>query len=337
MPILVFADYIVEPSTFRKFCHFTSLQFLHLSDMKNINFQLDGKLIAHSRISTWPKESCGNADCHALDEINLSYFSNLSIIGSGTIDGQGYDWWWYSISCALPFANHTDTRADMLLISYSENILIDGITFLNSPKYHVNLKDCHNVTVRNFIIEVDVFRQKKMLSDAGFMDHRGIPTFPLNTDGIDPSASSVYIYNGSITNFDDAVAFKPCRSTNKFCKACSSGLVEDLTITYSVGLTIGSVPPNGDVNCVKDVVFRNIVMNKPLKGIYIKSNPGTNGMGLVQNISYSNVSMTEALWWPIWIGPQQMNQPDGTFLGCDMRYMFIIMFSSGLINNVIPF
>mmetsp|Transcript_16519 Transcript_16519/g.22603 ORF Transcript_16519/g.22603 Transcript_16519/m.22603 type:complete len:144 (-) Transcript_16519:130-561(-) len=126
-------------------------------------------------------------------------------------------------------------------------------------------------------------------------------------------------------------------STNKFCKACSSGLVEDLTITYSVGLTIGSVPPNGDVNCVKDVVFRNIVMNKPLKGIYIKSNPGTNGMGLVQNISYSNVSMTEALWWPIWIGPQQMNQPDGTFLGCDMRYMFIIMFSSGLINNVIPF
>jgi len=91
--------------------------------MKNINFQLDGKLIAHSRISTWPKESCGNADCHALDEIILSYFSNLSIIGrfeafiyeyfhfcsleilvyspSGTIDGQGYDWWWYSISCAF--------------------------------------------------------------------------------------------------------------------------------------------------------------------------------------------------------------------------------------------
>jgi len=256
--------------------------------MKDITFQLDGKLIAHSRISTWPKESCGNTDCHALDEINLSYFSDLSIVGrflpclnlkkfkynfnivilfsSGTIDGQGYDWWWYSISCALPFANHSDTRADMLVVSYSENILIDGISFLNSPKYHVNLKDCHNVTVRNFVIEVDVFRQKKMLSDAGFIDRRGIPTFPLNTDGIDPSASSVHIYNGSITNFDDAVAFKPCRSTNKLCKACSSGLVEDLRITYSVGLTIGSVPPNGDVNCVKDVIFRNIVMDKPLKG-----------------------------------------------------------------------
>jgi hypothetical protein len=90
-------------------------------------------------------------------------------------------------------SNHSDTRADMLTIIESENVLIDGITFLNSPKYHVNLKDCHNVTVRNFVIEVDVFRQKKYLTDAGFMDRYGIPTFPLNTDGIDPSASSVHI------------------------------------------------------------------------------------------------------------------------------------------------
>ena len=165
-------------------------------------------------------------------------------------------------------SNHSDTRADMLAIIESENILIDGITFLNSPKYHVNLKDCHNVTVRNFVIEVDVFRQKKYLSEAGFMDRYGIPTtFPLNTDGIDPSASSVHIYNGSITNFDDAVAFKPCRSNNKHCRSgCSSGLVEDLEVTYSVGMTIGSVPPNANVNCVKDVTFRNINMKQPLKG-----------------------------------------------------------------------
>ena len=196
-------------------------------------------------------------------------FTNISTFSpsfSGTIDGQGYDWWWYSISCALPNANHSDTRADMLTIVQSENILIEGITFLNSPKYHVNLKDCHNVTVRDFVIEVDVFRQKKMLNDAGFIDSKGIPTFPLNTDGIDPSASDVHIYNGSITNFDDAVAFKPCRVGNAKCRSCASGLVEDLKVTYSVGMTIGSVPPNGDINCVKDVIFRNIQMDKPLKG-----------------------------------------------------------------------
>ena len=49
--------------------------------MKDIDVQLDGTLIAHSRISSWPREACGTDDCHALDEINLSYFSNLNIRG----------------------------------------------------------------------------------------------------------------------------------------------------------------------------------------------------------------------------------------------------------------
>jgi hypothetical protein len=54
-------------------------------------------------------------------------------------------------------------------------------------------------------------------------------------------------------------------------------------------------------------------------GIYIKSNPGSSGIGWIQNISYTNITMTQSLWWSIWIGPQQMHQPDGTFMGCDMR------------------
>lgn len=35
------------------------------------------------------------------------------------------------------------------------------------------------------------------------------PTFPLNTDGIDPYGSNVLIENVNFTNFDDAVAVKP--------------------------------------------------------------------------------------------------------------------------------
>jgi polygalacturonase len=37
-----------------------------------------------------------------------------------------------------------------------------------------------------------------------------MPTFPLNTDGIDPSGTNVIIRNINITNYDDAVAVKPC-------------------------------------------------------------------------------------------------------------------------------
>jgi Glycosyl hydrolases family 28 len=36
-----------------------------------------------------------------------------------------------------------------------------------------------------------------------------IPTYPLNTDGIDPSGSNIIIRNLTITCHDDAVAVKP--------------------------------------------------------------------------------------------------------------------------------
>ena len=44
---------------------------------------------------------------------------------------------------------------------------------------------------------------------------KGLPTFPLNTDGIDPSGANVHIRNVKITNFDDAVAVKPSNGGNK--------------------------------------------------------------------------------------------------------------------------
>jgi hypothetical protein len=29
-----------------------------------------------------------------------------------------------------------------------------------------------------------------------------------------------------------------------------------------------------------------------------------------------------AVWWALWIGPQQQSQPDGNSAGCDMRFPF---------------
>jgi len=40
------------------------------------------------------------------------------------------------------------------------------------------------------------------------------PTFPLNTDGIDPAGTNIHIHNVKITNFDDAVAVKPAHKYN---------------------------------------------------------------------------------------------------------------------------
>jgi len=57
--------------------------------------------------------------------------------------------------------------------------------------------------------------------------------------------------------------------------------VEDIETSFTVGMSIGSVPPNPAHNCIKNVYFKNVVMNYPIKGIYVKPNPGDNGTGLI--------------------------------------------------------
>jgi len=81
-------------------------------------------------------------------------------------------------------------------------------------------------------------------------------------------------------------------------------------------MSIGSVPPSDEHNCVKHVTFRNIVFNHPLKAIYIKTNPGDDGTGEIRNITYENIVMTHPIWWGVYIGPQQMKEPNGDGPGC---------------------
>lgn len=303
-----------------KVYYFSAIQ---VDDLHDIVFQVDGILRAHSNIREWPKDQGGTG----LDEMIFKNANNFTLRGSGVIDGQGYGWWWNSISEALPFVNHNDLRGKMISIKESTNILVEGLTFMNSPTWHLNIEDCDNVVIRDFVIWVNVTSQKEMLQSAGLWTAidptgplgYGIPTFPLNTDGIDPSASNVHIYNGVIDNYDDAIVFKPCRSDYKYCK-CSGGYVHDIKTLFSVGMSIGSVPPRDPQNCVKDVVFKDIKMEYPIKAIYIKSNPGNSGTGLVQNITYENIFIYRALWWAIWIGPQQQHQPGGSSTGCEFYF-----------------
>jgi len=98
-------------------------------------------------------------------------------------------------------------------------------------------------------------------------------------------------------------------------------LIENITIRLGVGLSIGSVPPNINCNCVRNITFRNAYFRKPFKGIYIKTNPGNVGTGIIDNIVYENITMYEPIWWAIYLGPQQQKQPDKGGPGC-MLYPF---------------
>jgi hypothetical protein len=145
--------------------------------------------------------------------------------------------------------------------------------------------------------------------------------FPFNTDGVDPHGTDMHIYNLTVQNWDDVVVPKPGSKSDIYGNCTENFLVENITVRLGVGMSIGSVPPAESFRCIRNITFRNVEMKYPFKGIYVKTNPGNTGGGLVTNIIYQNISMSSPIWWAIYIGPQQMLEPDGSGPGC-MIYPF---------------
>jgi len=166
-------------------------------------------------------------------------------------------------------------------------------------------------------IYVDIWSQKDLhIAHGNWNFTASYPIFPLNTDGIDPSGTNVVIENVKITNYDDAVAVKPAHNNNKIATCAQNITVNNATVINGVGMTIGSVPPSDNFACVRDVSFSNVVFWYPIKAIYVKTNPGNHGSGIIANIHYENITMHYPIWWAIYIGPQQQEQPDGVGPGC---------------------
>lgn len=149
------------------------------------------------------------------------------------------------------------------------------------------------------------------------------------TDGIDPSGVNIWIHDVLVQNDDDSIAVKPCNPEKCTNAGGYTGnvLIEDSTLV-GAGASIGSVTPQTSHAAVINVTWRNISMPKTLKGIYIKSDPGCVADGSktaeISEILYEDITITEPLWWAIFIGPQQQ-QEFGSSLGdkCSLFYKLI--------------
>lgn len=169
------------------------------------------------------------------------------------------------------------------------------------------LSDVDSFYIHDFKIEVDILKQQQIISSPrgdqtpaftlltnlfgnefsemfektmGTRTIASLPTNPLNTDGIDPAGSNITITRVNITNFDDAIAVKPSHGKYVIAKdGCSQDIhVSDMNIKFGVGMSLGSVPPKRDHNCIRRVTFKRINFEYPLKAIYVKTNPVHDGV-----------------------------------------------------------
>jgi polygalacturonase len=244
-----------------------------LSLRSNITFHLDaGAVILGSENpedypvihSRWEGM---HQDTHA-PLIGGHHLHNISVIGRGTIDGRGAVWWKAKIEKTLAYP-----RPRLISFSDCTNVLVEGITAINSPSWTINPIHCQNVNVRGVTI----------LN----------PADSPNTDGINPdSCRLVRISDCYISVGDDCITIK---SGTEHERPDRSAPCRDIAITNCTlehghgGVVIGSEMSGG----VKNVVISNCVFIGTDRGIRIKSRRGRGG--IIEDIRVSNLIMDGVL------------------------------------------
>jgi polygalacturonase len=209
---------------------------------------------------------------------------NIAVTGSGTLNGQAdaNHWWnWKSLETADFTALETMADNDvpvsqrvfgaghflppqMIQPFASDTVLIQGVTVINSPFWHLNPNLCRNVTIDGLTI-----------SSSG-----------PNTDGCDPeSCDGVVVQNVTYDTGDDCMAIKAGRDADgrRVNVPCQNVVIQDCTFANGHGgITIGSEMTGG----VKNVYARDLSMNSAnlQAGHRIKTNTLRGGYVLNTNV-----------------------------------------------------
>lgn len=258
-----------------------------------------GSLVASHLVDSWQRDG---KQYRSL--LTFSNCSNVSLIG-GTIDGRGYPWWVLTIYDPKKKLGSQGNRPHLIELRQCTNLRFEELHLKNSPQFHMYILDALNLAIGNIHISVDRTQQRKILDEhkVGWLAKLGPEMFPFNTDGLDPQGTNIHIYNITCENYNDIVVVKPHNNKGRLSKCSENILVENATSKWGSGMAIGTVPPSTDFDCVRNVTFRNIHMQHPFKGVYIKTYPSSSGTAIIENVQFVNMSILRPVYWPIYIGP----------------------------------
>lgn len=162
-------------------------------------------------------------------------------------------------------------RPVLLCFKHCERVLIEGVTFRNSPAWMLHPYFCEDVTVRNMTLIN--------------------PPYAQNGDGIDvDSCRNVHIHHSTFMTGDDAICIKSGKDRQaRLLKKPSENIhVHDCTVLQSPsGIVIGSEMSRG----VKNVLVEDCTCVDSKVGIRFKSAIGRGGV--VENIHIRRMNMVE--------------------------------------------
>ena len=188
-----------------------------------------------------------------------NHSTDVAITGGGTIEGDGTAWW-------TAYNNDSSVaRPRLVQFSGATRVLVSGLTLQNSPEFHLAFSGANDsVTITGVTISA--------------------PSTSPNTDGIDPSGSNFLIQNCAIAVGDDNIAVK-----------AGSTPASKITVAYCAFGTGHGLSVGGQTNAGLDgLTVTNCTFNGTTSGLRLKAD-ATQG-GLVQNLAYSNLTMTNVAY-----------------------------------------
>jgi len=193
--------------------------------------------------------------------------TDIAIIGEGTIDGNGANWWGPAEEARTRKpGNPPLPRPDLIVLNHCRNIHVSGVKLVNSPKSHLDLLECEEVVIDGMTIRS--------------------PATAANTDGLDPvNCRNVTINHCTIDTGDDNISIKSGKKIPSRKFGCENITVTDCDFLHGHGMSIGSATVGG----VHHVVVKNCRFENTDNGLRIKS--GRDRGGTVEDISFSDITM----------------------------------------------
>lgn len=248
---------------------------------------------------------------------------NIAITGQGIIDGNGDQWrpvkrgkvsdteWsyfksiggverqngnlWYPWNVKAGYGNIAATaekqeamRNDVIRLTNCENVLIEGVTVQNSPRFHVHPVNCRNVIIDGITVRC--------------------PWNAQNGDAIDLSdCQQALVVNSTVDAGDDGLCMKSGDyKKDAVANGCSDILIDNCTVFHAHG---GFVIGSEDITAMKNIVVRRCRFSGTDAGLRFKSAIGRGGR--TENIYISDIVMTDIKGAAITFQCDYANRPAG--------------------------
>lgn len=202
---------------------------------------------------------------------------NISILGNGTVDGNGIAFMGPEEKAAYVLKDFdiVDPRPHLLTLVNVKNLTIKDVTFKDSAYWGLHIVGCDKVIIDG----VTILNNLKIR----------------NSDGIDlDHTKNVRISNCYIESADDCICFKTRREYEELGPTENVVVSNCIMTSTSCSIKLGSE----NMDAIRNVIVSNCIIKNSNRGIGIQNRDE----GIVENIIFDNIIVEGRLFDDVWWG-----------------------------------